>query len=105
MRAALILGSITFALGATFAGCGDECSRAGDCAVGEVCAQGVCTRSSADYLACTADSDCGGGAAVTCIGGRCSFTGTGTSTIVDAGVVPDMGMTDAGSSTVADAGN
>lgn len=93
MRPALVLSSLTLALGLGLFGaaCGDECSRAGDCDPDEVCRLGTCTRAASDYLACASDEDCGNDGVLVCRSGRCSFQldrlmpDTGTSTSGDAG--------------------
>jgi hypothetical protein len=64
-------------LGLWFVGCGDECSRVGDCNVGEVCLQGTCVRSESNYLPCTSNADCSDSGALVCRGGRCTFPASG----------------------------
>ncbi len=58
------------------ASCTDECERASDCAVGEICYVGICTPANANYLGCTSDTECNpsGGDELFCNpAGRCSL--------------------------------
>ncbi|MEO1228351.1 MAG: hypothetical protein AAFZ18_05545 [Myxococcota bacterium] len=81
------------ALAGLLASCGNECDRALDCASNQVCLRGTCIQSSASYIGCAVDTECGfPNSGLSCVAGRCTFTATmpvvmdaGTSTASDAG--------------------
>lgn len=89
--------SLSIGLGIAVSACNDECSRVGDCPVGEVCQAGVCTGATADYLQCSSTAECGAGDSglFVCLGGRCTLSGS----------IPEVGViTDSGTSTMTDTG-
>lgn len=97
-RFGVLAASVIF--GALLGGCGNECNSAVDCVAGEVCYKAVCTPATARYLTCTSDMECNenGGDSLVCIAGVCRVAGTVAS--------PDAGFPDSGTgtSTVTDAG-
>lgn len=75
-------------------GCNDDCTRASDCPVTDICFRGVCTPSTSEYLTCTSDEQCNasGGAQLECVASRCRVRESGAG-------APDASTRDAGGSS------
>lgn len=107
MRAALQSINVLSAIGlaaALLTSCGDDCTRAGDCAADEVCffdpAEGSRSCVPRPGIPCTSNDDCGSGAALVCEAGRCTSgyrpPDAGDLGLTDTGTITDAGTTDTG---------
>ncbi len=110
-------------LSGVLTGCGPECRRVADCAIGEVCAVGgICTPALAGSVACQSDQECGDPSVFRCSFGRCKVLSsapvtpptdggpgdadaeTGDADAETGDADTDAGIGDVGTSTGADAG-
>ncbi len=82
-------------------GCGNECNHALDCKPGNVCYRNICTPTSASYVRCSTNHDCGSSGEFVCSAGRCvlgattppagSMDATSSDLGPDTGILPDSG--------------